>query len=89
MNSFASVFLEKIYICNKTFPYQKWILPFRDFLPQKKLAPNIIGKQIFDFLIFESIDIQLINKWQISKTLISESDWKMWKSDILSGYLNF
>jgi hypothetical protein len=62
-------------------------LPSRDFLPPKKLAPNIVGKQIFDFLIFESIDIQLINNWQISKTLISESDRKMWKSDIRSGYL--
>lgn len=36
------------------------------FHPKKKLAPNIIGKQILFFLISGSTDIQLINKWHIS-----------------------
>jgi hypothetical protein len=44
------------------------MLPLGDFLPQRKrLAPNIIGKQIFEFLMSESIDIRLINKRWISK----------------------
>jgi len=31
------------------------------------LATNIIGKQIFEFLISELVDIRLINKQQISE----------------------
>ncbi len=43
-------------------------MPLGDFLPQRKrLAPNITGKQIFEFLMAKSIDIQLINKRWISK----------------------
>jgi hypothetical protein len=35
------------------------MLPLRDFLPQRKrLVPKIIGKQIFEFLISKTIDIQ-------------------------------
>jgi hypothetical protein len=44
------------------------MLALGDFFPQRKrLAPKIIGKQIFEFLMFESIDIRLTNKRQISK----------------------
>jgi hypothetical protein len=44
------------------------MMPLGDFLPQRKrLAPNITGKQIFEFLMAKSIDIQLINKRWISK----------------------
>jgi len=35
------------------------MLAFEDFSPLKKLAPNIIGKQIFQFLIFRCVNIQL------------------------------
>jgi hypothetical protein len=42
------------------------MLPLGDFLPQRKrLAPKIIGKIIFEFLISKSIDIRLINKRRI------------------------
>jgi hypothetical protein len=39
-------------------------VPFWRFSAQKekKLTPNIISKQIFDFLIFKPTNIRLINK---------------------------
>jgi hypothetical protein len=43
------------------------MLPLGKKLPKERLAPKVIGKEIFEFLISKSIDIRLINKRRISK----------------------
>jgi hypothetical protein len=66
------------------------MLPFEDFLspPQKKrLAPNIIDRWLFKFLILGFVDIQLVNKRWISKNIDIWVGLKMWKFDIWSWYL--
>jgi hypothetical protein len=67
MTYFCECFLEKSYV-RQNISFQKRMLPLGDFLPpRKRLAPKIIGKQIFEFLISKSIHTRLINKRGISK----------------------
>lgn len=58
---------------------------------RKKVAPSIIGKHIFKFLICGCIDIWLIKKWPIfanTDIWIAILRLKMWKCDIWLRYLN-
>ncbi len=64
------MYIRKKYICDKISPLKKMMLPFEKKLPPKKrLTPNIIGKQFFEFLIFGFANIQLINKGRISRNI--------------------
>ncbi len=53
--------------CDKKFPIlkKKDVIFWRFFVSEKKLAPSIIDRQILKILIFESANIQLMNKWRI------------------------
>jgi hypothetical protein len=42
-----------------------------------------------EFLIFKFVDIQLTNKWLISKNIEIWVQLKMWEYDIWPRYLNF
>ncbi len=58
---FANAFEKKIYL-QENIPFKKkdvaiWIF----LLKKRRLTPNIIDKQIFEFSIFRSADIQLTN----------------------------
>jgi hypothetical protein len=59
MISFLDFFFKKKYMVTKKSLFKKGYYPFEDFSPLKKLAPNIIGKQIFQFLIFGCVNIRL------------------------------
>ncbi len=68
------------------------IFPFWRFIaPKRKLAPNIIDKQIFEFLISGCADIRLINERQRSKNtdiwVRLEKMWKIWYPVRISKFL--
>jgi len=57
------MFFRKNKNCNKIFLLEKRMLPLGDFSPKsQRIAPSIIGRQIFGFFISESADIRQINK---------------------------
>jgi hypothetical protein len=59
---FSQMFFRKRKL-QQNIPFRKRMLPSGDFSPKsQRLAPSIIGKQIFGFLISGSADIRLINK---------------------------
>jgi hypothetical protein len=68
---FANDFEKKIYFQQNIAFKKKDVANWIFLLKRRRLAPNIIEKQIFEFSIFRSANIQL-NKYLI--TLICESD---------------